>query len=528
MDEAMNEEFEAQFVIDEQGLKLDDVTAFALRSKPFTSIHITSRVKAKVERSHGLLERLIERKVPIYGVTTGFGDSCFRVVRPEQSAELQRNLIAYLSCGTGPSLSLEASRAAMLIRLQSFCRGFSGVSFELVERLKLFLEKDWIPVVPREGSLGASGDLIPLAYIAQVLQGQGMLHSPQGPQPASEVLAKAGVKPYVLKPKEGLALVNGTSAMAGLCLVNLKRAEYLMELAQTSTAWLCLALKGRIEAFGVLVNEQAKTHSGQARVAAAIRTALEAEDYRPRAGQDIGVHANRQTEEFIQDRYSLRCTPQVLGPIAETISQVRQWLETEINSTSDNPLIDEEGNLGMGGNFYGGYLGHGMDYLKICLAHIADLQDRQLMTLIDEKSNRGLPPNLADWGSIPEEERFLHHGLKGLHQAVNAITSEILAKAIPNTIFSRSSESHNQDKVSLGMSAGVQCGEMLETLFTTQAMYLICLAQALDLRGIQLREPKAKALYQLVRGIVPFVKRDMALEGAIRALAGRLKEASLA
>jgi histidine ammonia-lyase len=184
----------------------------------------------------------------------------------------------------------------------------------------------------------------------------------------------------------------------------------------------------------------------------------------------------------------------------------------------------------MGGNFYGGYLAHGMDYMKICLGHVADLADRQLMTLMDEQTNRGLPANLANWHEGNKEEHFLHHGLKALNQSVSAITSEILAKSIPNSIFSRSSESHNQDKVSLGMSAGVQLAEMIPQLYNVLSMHLICLAQALDLRETKLRGPESSALYETIRKHCPFVEFDQPLDKAVshlsenlQSLAGRRK-----
>jgi histidine ammonia-lyase/phenylalanine ammonia-lyase len=231
---------------------------------------------------------------------------------------------------------------------------------------------------------------------------------------------------------------------------------------------------------------------------------------------------------MIQDKYSLRCAPQILGPIQETIDQNKFWLECEMNGTSDNPVFgaDENGEaeLAMGGNFYGGYLSHGMDYLKISLAHMADLLDRQLMTLFDEKSSRGLPANLADWPSMTSDERFLHHGLKGLHQSVSALTSETMARATPNGIFSRSSECHNQDKVSLGMSAAVSCQDMLDPLFTIQAMHLTCLAQALDLRKVTLQGATSQKMYNLVRSFIPYVKRDVSLGKPIQNLAQALKE----
>lgn len=483
-------------------------------------ISISHTCLQKVSASHARLYEILEKKIPVYGVTTGFGDSVSRTIPAESSEQLQRNLTNYLLCGTGARISRAASKAMCLFRLQSLARGYSGVSPELLDRMRLYLENGWIPVVPREGSLGASGDLVPLAYLSQVLQGEGMVETESGDRPIAELLASVGLKPYRLKPKEGLALVNGTSTMAGLALVNLTSASYLLDLSTTATAWLVLAMNGRTDAYGELVNRRAKSHPGQTEIAAQITRALEEENYHS------SIHAGTSREALVQDRYSLRCTPQILGPVWETVQLAERWLECEVNGTSDNPLIDSEGNLAMGGNFYGGYLGHGMDYLKICLAHMADLLDRQLITIIDDKSNRGLPPNLANWDGLPEHERFLHHGLKGLHQLVGAVTSEIIPKAIPNTIFSRSSESHNQDKVSLGMSAAVQCHDMCEPMFTIQAVYLICLAQALDLRGIKLRGGKSRDLYDLVRSCVPFVERDCRLDMGIQSLVDKIKKRS--
>ena len=514
-------------VIDEKPVSLQKIKAFIFRCESKAHIEISSHVKRRVEHSFDKLQELLKSNVPIYGVTTGFGDSCFRVIPPEKSEELQKNLILYLTCGTGKQMSKVSARATSVMRLLSLCQGYSGVSWDLIERLKNFLEKDWVPAIPREGSLGASGDLVPLAYLAEILQGGGRLICDDEAKTVltKDVLSEAGLKPYVLKAKEGIALVNGTSAMAGLSLVNLSHAKFLLMTATLSSSWLCLALQGRKEAFSVLVNEEAKKHLGQGVIAKKIRKYLDDEEYQATRGQDVKVTGN-ETLGFIQDRYSLRCVPQILGPVLETIDQAWEWLEIEASSASDNPLINFDGNLEMGGNFYGGYLTHSMDYLKICLGQIADLQDRQLTFLIDEKSNRGLPPNLADWPSLSPDEKFLHHGLKGLHQAVSALTSELLSRSIPNSIFSRSSESHNQDKVSLGMSAAVQCSDNIDTLYSIQAMHLICLVQALDLRKISLKGETSLEFYSLVRRIVPFVNRDQALGDKILALTNELKRYS--
>jgi histidine ammonia-lyase len=503
-------------------LALGEVFDFVLKPKSFHGIRISDECRARVERSHAHMCALLEKHVPIYGVSTGFGDSLNRFIPAAQSEILQKNLISYLLCGVGEKLPRQASRAISLFRLHSLCRGYSGVSWQLIEQLKTFVENDWLPVIPAQGSLGASGDLIPLAYLGEILQGEGKVDTPRGIMPTAQLLSETGVRPYRLKPKEGLALVNGTSAMAGLTLLNLAEIDQVLELSTVGTAWLCLALQGRTEAFGPLVNEKAKAHNGQAIIAREILEMLNDEGYSPVPLSSIQVEGNK-TVGFIQDRYSLRCTPQVLGPVRDTLSMVEKWLVDEINSVSDNPLFDEDGSMAMGGNFYGGYLSHGMDYLKICLGHVADLVDRQLMTVIDEKSSRGLPPNLANWNGMTSEERHLHHGLKGLHQAVNAITSEVMAKTMPNGIFSRSSESHNQDKVSLGMSAAVQCSQIFPSMYSIMAMHLTCLAQALDLRGVRLKGERSRLLYEKVRRQIPFIERDCALGERIESLAQSLR-----
>lgn len=514
-----------RLTVDGTSLQTRELLGWAFQRPGFAALEVSESAVKKVAQAHQSLQKILENKIPVYGVTTGFGDSGYRTISFHQSEQLQRNLVSYLLCGSGPVLPVEVSRAIVAIRLNSLCRGLSGVSPELIERLRLHAQNDWLPVIPREGSLGASGDLVPLAYLAQNIQGEGQVYCKGGIREMSAVLQEQGLDPYRLKAKEGLALVNGTSAMAGLFAVNWNHARFLMDLLCVNTSWLCLALRGRTEAFGELVNEKAKSSRGQAAVARRIRVLLEDENYQSKPLSEIRIESS-QTQEWVQDRYSLRCTPQIAGPVWETLQLLQGWLEDEINSASDNPLIGEGDALASGGNFYGGYLSQGMDYLKISLAHMADLIDRQVTYIVDEKSNRGLPANLANWTGLPEDERHLHHGLKGLHQSVGAVTSEILARATPNGIFSRSSESHNQDKVSLGMSAAVQCAEMLEPLFTIITMQSVILAQALDLRGVKLEGEVSRKMYELVRRHVPFVKQDQALGQPIASLRAALKDLS--
>jgi histidine ammonia-lyase/phenylalanine ammonia-lyase len=502
-----------------QKIQLRDVVDFVFARRGDARLELSDGCRARVDAAHAQLLARLDRREPIYGVTTGFGDSVCNSVDPKDAETLQKNLIRYLHCGTGELMPRAAVRAMCVARLVSLTRGHSGVSWELIERLRLLLERDLLPDVPIEGSLGASGDLVPLAYLAEVVQGEGVITTPSGARPTSEVFAELGIAPYPLKAKEGLSIVNGTSAMAGMALLNHVRLRYLLQLAQHATAWTCLVLDGNPEAFGELVNEKAKLHHGQRRIAATIRELLAAEAYPAKRAAS--------TRQPLQDRYSLRCVPQVLGPILDTIDTVGEWIELELNSVSDNPLFDPDtGAMATGGNFYGGYLGHGMDYFKVCTANLVDLIDRQLMLLFDPKTCAGLPPNLAAWPQLDPAERHLHHGLKALHQVTNALASEVASLSMPATVFSRSSESHNQDKVSLGMSAAAGVQRMLDKAYSVGALTVTCLAQALDLRGISLQGASSLRLYRLVRSHVPFVTRDTKLGSHIAALTASLGEAA--
>ena len=509
------------FIISKHVTK-EAVLDFVYNRKSYISIKLDDELINKTTNSRRNFEKLIENNVPIYGVTTGFGESCFRAIDKENSELLQKNLVDYLSCGTGKELTPEVSRAIFLLRLISLSKGYSGVSIELINRMVTYLENDWLPIIPCEGSLGASGDLIPLAYLAQIIQGNGKVYANDQVQNISILLNEKNLKPYKLKSKEGLALVNGTSAMAGLALTNLSHISYLYETSVLCTAWLCLVLKGRTEAYDVLVNQKAKDSLGQAKTATMVKKLIDEEEYKSKNLSTIQTKDN-YTCDFIQDPYSMRCTPQILGPVYDTIELFGSWLGHEINGVSDNPLIDENGNLANGGNFYGGYISHGMDYLKICLAHIADQMDRQLTLLISDKTNRGLTPNLINWPDN-NSERHLHHGLKGLHQLGSAITSEIIAKSMPNGVFSRSSESHNQDKVSLGMSAACQCTEVIDKVYNLFSAYLICLAQAVDLREIKFKGRTSKEMYSKIRSCTGFVDKDTRLDGALQKLSTELKQ----
>lgn len=489
-------------------------------------IELDDDLAMKVEQANGHLKNLLQKEVVIYGVTTGFGANCDQAVDEAGQQSLQENLINYLQAGSGDYLDRKTARAILFARFISLSRGYSGVSLDLLEQMKTFIEHDLIPAIPRQGSLGASGDLIPLSYLGQVLQGKGFLLSEDGELiDCLPVLKSKKITPYRLRPKEGLAIVNGTSAMVGLGLDNYLHASFLLHLCTMFSTWNALLLDARFESFSVLVNEKAKNFSGQRNIAKTMRETLLLHPARYEKYSKMKAKQGKHQDQ-VQDPYSIRCTPQVLGPVMETLNLLAEWIESEINSVSDNPLIGEQGELATGGNFYGGYMAHGMDYLKISLAHMADLMDRQLLLLVTPSAGSKLSANLVDKEEIAPKDLHTFHGMKALHQNASAITSEIMARTIPNSIFSRSSESHNQDKVSLGMSAANSCHDLIADLYQLCGCFALCLAQATDIKKQELKCTKLQHLYQLIRSESGKVITDRPLDIDLKRITNKLKKAA--
>ena len=480
-------------------------------------------LQEKIKQSQNLLKSYLNKQKTIYGVNTGYGYDCMNLIEEEQMIALQKNLISYLRCGTGDLLSYEESKTIGWARFISISKGLSGVSLELINRYKRVLELDLTPLIPKSGSLGASGDLIPLAYWAHFLEGEGeALHISGKKINVSDFFKKEGLNPYCFKPKEGLSIVNGTSAMAGYAYLNFKKSKNLIYISGLLTAWGVISTKGWTEAFSEVINTAAKNFLGQSLFAKLVKKIMHQESYESKRSFDVKRLA-QTTERPLQDRYSIRCAPQIMGPFIDTMNIGRVWIEHEINGVSDNPIFDSKTKqVAMGGNFYGGYMAHLMDYLKISLINMADMIDRQLLLVMDGYTSNGLPTNLIN-PELRGFEKNVNHGLKGLHQSVSAITSEIAALSVPNSIFSRSSEIHNQDKVSLGFSACKQYAQMLDLSYELVALSAVCLSQALDIRSIKLKGESLN-LYNLVRRHVSFVKMDQALTEPLNNLIYELKQ----
>jgi len=459
---------------------------------------------ARVRSGCAFLEELLRDGEEVYGVNTGYGDSCTVTVPADLLGDLPGNLVRYHGCGLGRHLDPEETLAVLMARLNGLAQGYSAVRLELLEALAALINHRILPRIPAEGSVGASGDLTPLSYVAAVLMGEREVLDGEGCRPALEALREAGLAPLVLAPKEGLALMNGTAVMTGLACLAFHRAEYLGRFACRLTALAVAGLQGNRGHFHPRLSGL-KPHAGQGEAAAWIFGDL--------AGEDGA--ASR-----LQDRYSLRCAPHVIGVLRDALPWMRRDLENELNSANDNPLFDGEARLLLhGGHFYGGHVAFAMDGLKTAVANLADLMDRQLALLVDPRFNHGLPANLS--GAGPD-----HHGLKAVQIAASAWTAEALKGTLPASVFSRSTESHNQDKVSMGTIAARDCLRVLELTGQVAAALALGAAQALDLRGEQglgRLSGEARAFVAELRTVAPFIGEDRRLDGVLRELADGIR-----
>ena len=447
-------------------LCIEDITA-AAKKQICIRLCRSAEFEAKIEAGTSFFNHALEEHGGIYGVTTGYGASCTENVKPDQYRELPLNLTRYHGCGMGDFFDSETVRALMLIRMNTLAQGYSAVSMELLRLIDFFIEHDILPLVPQEGSVGASGDLTPLSYLAGALIGERKVVYNGSVRPSADVLAELGKKPYQFLPKEAIAIMNGTAVMNAVSALAFSDAEYLADLSCRISAMNSIALRGNAYHFSERLFAL-KPHPGQALAAEKIRTALPGENQgRPAAPAKI------------QDNYSIRCSPHVIGLFYDMRDTMRKFIETEMNSANDNPLVDPETkSVHHGGHFYGGHICFAMDALKNISANLADLIDRQLALLVDVNHNRGLPSNLTGTsGSIS-----CNHGFKAVQIAVSAWTAEALKNTMPASVFSRSTECHNQDKVSMGTIAARDCMRVNKLTAQVMAASLLAAFQALHLR----------------------------------------------
>ena len=492
-------------VVGGRRLSIEDVCAVSRGAS--LSLSTDKTYIGRIERGAKVLADAIASGRDVYGVNTGYGDSCTVTVPPEVVNQLPAHLVRYHGCGMGEYFDEPTTLAILVTRMNSLAAGFSGVRPVVLTQLEGLIRHRIAPLIPEEGSVGASGDLTPLSYVAAALVGdREVLH--QGREmSAAEALKARGMTPITLAPKEGLALMNGTSVMTALSCLAWERAEYLLRLSTRITSMVSIALGSNPKHFapGLFA---VKSHAGQQLVAARIFA-------------DMGS-SERESPIRIQDRYSIRCSPHVIGVLGDALPWMRRDLENELNSANDNPIIDPDtGDIYHGGHFYGGHVAFVADSLKNVVANVADLLDRQLALLVDTRFNNGLPSNLS---GAQGDRAPLNHGFKAVQIAVSAWTAEALKLTMPASVFSRSTECHNQDKVSMGTIAARDCIRVLELTEQVAAACLAAASQALEIRRRRKArapshmQPDISAMHDDVFGICPFVEEDRPLERELRAL----------
>ncbi|GAA5215089.1 aromatic amino acid ammonia-lyase [Corallincola platygyrae] len=494
-------------------ITIEDVVAISQQSSKVAFTQ-DSKFWKRVDSGVEFLERLLEEDGAIYGVTTGYGDSCTVEVPASLVPELPLHLTRFHGCGLGEYFSKFETRAILACRLSSLAQGYSGVSRDLLNLLKEFINQDVLPLIPQEGSVGASGDLTPLSYVAAALVGERDAYDGEQFVPVSDLMARHGLKPITLRPKEGLAVMNGTAAMTGIACLAYKRAEYLSQLATRITSMAVVGLQGNEFHFDETLFS-VKPHPGQQKIASWLRSDLSHEEM-PR------------NSKRLQDRYSLRCAPHVIGVLQDALPFTRQFVENELNSANDNPIIDGEGEHVMhGGHFYGGHIAFAMDSLKNAVANLADLMDRQMALMMDTRFNHGLPANLS---GAQSDRTMINHGFKAVQIGTSAWAAEALKLTMPASVFSRSTECHNQDKVSMGTIAARDCLRVLQLTEQVAAAVLLAAKQSLELRlrrgeltEVQLT-PSMLKMKQQLDALCPFLDEDRPLEHTLRATVSLIQQ----
>ena len=495
-------------LLDGDTLELEEVQAIA---RAEAHVELAPSARARVRAARALVERCLEDDEPHYGINTGFGTLAEVRIDRAELTRLQRNLVLSHAAGVGAPLPLPEARALVLLRANVLAKGMSGIREETLDLLVEMLNRGCIPVVPERGSVGASGDLAPLAHLALVLIGEGEAVVEGAPLPGRAALARAGLAPVELAPKEGLALVNGTQAMTAVGALALLRAEGLAIAADVAGAMTVEALLGSHRPFRQAMHE-ARGQPGQLAAAAHLRDLL----------ADSPLNASHQGPAChkVQDPYSLRCMPQVHGAARDGLAFARATLAREVNAATDNPLIfADEGEIVSGGNFHGQPVALALDVLAIAVSHLATISERRVEQLVNP-SLSGLPPFLAP-------RHGLNSGFMIAQVTSAALVSENKVLCHPASVDSIPSSAGREDHVSMGMTAALKARQVVENVRTCLAIELLVAAQALDLRAPLRPARKVAEAHRRIREVVPRLEEDRELHRDIEAVcrlvdAGRL------
>ncbi len=458
-----------------------------------------------INAGHEFLIRQIRQGMPIYGITTGYGEAGCNYSAFEETQELQKNLYRFCGVGVGEYLSSDISRIMMIVRLISLSKGKSGVSYELLQRFELLISKEIYPLIPSQGSVGASGDLAPLSYIAAAIAGEREVIYKNEIRDTIDVYNELGIEPYVFKAKEALAVINGTAAMSAIAIKAIEEFEILLYTLETFVAGIYEVLLCDITPLEPFVHDN-KPFEGQKVTAKNIlQKCINSHLTHEAFSRYKDFHT--KSEQNIQDRYSIRCAPQVLGVVRDNLEIAKKWIETEINGVNDNPLVDHVGErIYTSGNFYGGYIAHAMDTMRICVGNIADLLDKEFALLVDHKFNKGLGE------SLKINKKATHHAFKLIQVTLSSLSADILMNTNAASLYSRSTESFNQDKVSMGTTSARNFAKQLPDLANMLSIGLLGIAQAVDIRGFEKCSPHLQKCFKLIREKVKVLDEDRRMD----------------
>lgn len=473
-----------------------------------------------IRAGYEFLDKFHNDKV-IYGINTGFGPMAQWRVDEKYLSDLQYNIIRSHSTGAGEPLDDDCVKAAMIARLGSFLQCRSGVHPEIVLLLQSFINNDIIPYVPEHGSVGASGDLVQLAHMALTLIGEGKVRFKGRWRPAAEVMKECGLKPVSMHIREGLSATNGTSVMTGISAVNQYHAENLFSWAVLTSVWMNEIAESYDDCISEPLN-RCRRHYGQQYVAAQMREIASGSKCLKKREHSLYDSSHKEKVMFhdkIQAYYSLRCTPQILGPVYETLQNARRIIEEELNSASDNPVVDPvEENVFHGGNFHGDYISLEEDKVKIAVVRLTMTAERQLNFLFHDRINNILPPflNLGTLG--------LNYGMQACQFTATSTTAESQTLAMPNYVHSIPNNNDNQDIVSMGTNSALLCRHVIDNAYQVMSILVMALAQATDCLNMSERLcEKTRKAYCQVRGITPVIVDDTPFYEDIERLVDFLK-----
>ncbi|PZR62970.1 MAG: histidine ammonia-lyase [Chloroflexi bacterium] len=454
------------------------------------TVGVAEEARTRMRASRLTIERLVADGATVYGVTTGFGDLADVRIEPDQSVALQRNLVRSHAAGVGPPLPPDVVRAMLLLRANTLAVGLSGVRTSVADQLCALLNAKIHPVIPSRGSVGASGDLAPLAHLALVLIGEGEAELDGRPMAGAEALAAAGLEPLALEAKEGLALLNGTQLMAGIGALVVHDARQLAATADVVGAMSLEALLGTTAAFDERL-VSARPHPGQLATAGHLRELL--------AGSEIG-DSHRSSPHRVQDAYSLRCMPQVHGAVRDAFDQLERVLVVEINAVTDNPLVFPDGAVISGGNFHGEPVALVLDYAKLAITELASIAERRAARLVDAHLS-GLPAFLS-------EQPGMQSGLMIAQYTAAALVNELQVLVHPASADTIPTSANQEDHVSMGATSALHLRAALDAAQSVVAIEALCAAQALDFRAPLRPGPRLGSAHAAIRSVVPHLSDD--------------------